>query len=156
MTRQAISIIVAVALAAASLYPSLRGTSLPPPPAPAPAPTTPAATDPALQRALSGVSAADRADLASLYGSLADAVESDEATVTTTRVLVDGIVRSIDLAFAGRRLSADGSLGEAIDAHMSVALGYAAGAVPDVVVTPALRSKAVAALRSVASNAAAR
>lgn len=149
MTRQVISIIVAVALAAASLYPSLRA------PAPSPAPEA-SGTDHALQQALAGVSAADRSDLASLYGSLADAVERDEATVTTTRVLVDGIVRSIDLAFAGRRLTADGSLGAAIDAHMAAALGYAAGEVPDVVVTPVLRGKAVAGLRSVARHAAAR
>lgn len=154
MTRQALSIIVAVALAAASLYPSLRGPALPIPPAPA-QPDAPL-PDPALQRALAGVSAADRADLASLYGSLADAVEKDETTVSTTRVLVDGIVRSIDLAFAGRRLSADGSLGNAIDAHMALALGYAAVEVPDVVVTPVLRAKAVAGMRSVAKHAAAR
>lgn len=151
MTRQVISIIVAVALAAASLYPSLRV----PDPAPPPAPEA-SGTDPALKRALAGVSAADRADLASLYGSLADAVEQDAATVTTTLVLVEGIGKSIDLAFAGRRLSADGSLGTAIDAHLSLALGYAAGNVPDVVVTPEVRSKAVAGLRSVARHAAAR
>lgn len=146
----------ALALAAFSLVPSRPAPS----PTPAPTPVAPAVNG-GLAAAFQAVSAADRADVASLYGSLADAVERDTATVSTTKVLAEGIGRSLDLAFAGRKLSADGSLGVAIDAHMAVALGFVdehgnPAGIPDVVLTPALRAKAVAGLRDVARIAAGR
>lgn len=116
-------------------------------------PTPPAGP---LAAALAGLPDADRADLASLYGSLADAVERDDSVVLSTLVLAEGIGRSLDLAFDGRKLKDDGSVGEAIDAHIATSMGYTPGEIPDLVMTPVLRGKAAKALREVSTIAAAR
>lgn len=144
MSRSSVAAVVAaIVVAAVSAWPRSR--------APAPAPS-------GLARAFAGVSSGDRAVICGVYESLAKAVEKDDALVTTTRVLADGIGRGLDLAFDGRKPSADGSLGEAIDAHLATVMGFLddkgnPAAIPDIVITPAMRSKIVAGLRDV-SNAA--
>lgn len=152
MSRPLVVAGIAVAIAAASLLaPAVpRGPSTPVAPAPAPA---------GLAKAFAGISAADRAVVAGLYDALATAVEKDDTLVTSTKVLADGVGRALDLAFDGRKPSADGSLGEAIDNHLAAAMGFHGeppdfkASVPDVIVTPSLRAKIVAGLREIASAA---
>ena len=84
---------------------------------------------------------------------LADAVEKDTTIVTTTAILADGVGRSSDLAFNGRKVSEDGALGVLIDNHIAGFLGFEKGVILDVVITAANRPTVVAALRSVADKA---
>jgi hypothetical protein len=99
------------------------------------------------------VPADDRAVLSSIYAALADAVEKDGTVIVSTATLADGTGRALDLAFHGRKLAGDGAVGEAIDKHIATALGWDAGAIPDVIVTPVLRGKVAAAYREISAAA---
>lgn len=144
MSRAAVAAAVAaVAIAVAIVSPGRQRT------APA-VDHTPAG----LSQAFAAVSTADRKAIAGLYSSLATAIERDDTLIAGTGVMAAGIGRSLDLAFDGRKVSPDGSLGNAIDAHVASALGFPAGDMLDVVMTPALRAKAAAALREVSAAAA--
>lgn len=137
-------LLAAVAIACVAIVAGIQ-PSQPAPPAAAPAGP--------LASILDGLPPADRAGIASLYESLADAVERDDVIVMSTLILADAIGRALDLAFDGRKLKADGSVGEAIDAHVATSLGYTPGEIPDLVMTPVLRGKVVVALREVAAAA---
>lgn len=146
-------IIAAVVVAAFSIFQKPGNAPVPPPaPTPAPAPS-PAPANSDLAKAFAAVAPADRALVGSVYAALAAAVERDETRVTSTKVLAEGIGCAIDLAFDGRKVSPDGSLGEAIDRHIAAALGFPTDELLDVIVTPTLRPKVVSALRSVAEAA---
>lgn len=152
MNRQTIVLIAAAVIALYSVF-QKPGNAPTPPPAPVvPAPSpSPANSD--LAKAFAAVAPADRALVGSVYAAIADAVERDDVLITSTKVLADGIGRSIDLAFDGRKVSPDGSLGAAIDKHIASALDFPADEIFDVVVTPPLRAKIVTALRSVSAAA---
>jgi hypothetical protein len=139
--------IVAAAIAAFSVLP--RPAAVPAAPA-APSPA-PASGD--LTKAFAGVSPADRRLVAGVYSALAYAIEHDASRVRTLGTLAEGIGFAIDFAFEGRKPSADGSLGRAIDAHIASEMGFQPGEFLDVVMTPVSRQKAAAALRSVAAAA---
>lgn len=106
-----------------------------------------------LASTLAAVAADDRAVLSSVYAALADAIEKDGTVIVSTATLADGTGRALDLAFRGRKLTGDGAVGEAIDKHIATALGWDAGAIPDVIVTPVLRGKVAAAYREIAAAA---
>lgn len=153
MSRQTLLIVAAVVVAAFSIFQKPVSVPVPTPvPAPAPAPS-PAPANSDLAKAFAAIAPADRAIVGSVYAALASAVERDETRITSTKVLADGIGCALDLAFDGRRVSADGNLGVAIDAHIAAALGFPTDELLDVIVTPAIRPKIVAALRSVAEAA---
>lgn len=153
MKNQTLLIVAAIVIAAFSLFPKPGTVPVPPPaPVPAPAPSpSPVSSD--LAKAFASVAPGDRALVGSVYAALADAVSRDTTLVTSTKVLADGIGRSLDLAFDGRTPSPDGSLGVAIDKHLAESLGFPTGELLDVIVTPTMRPKIVAALRSVAEAA---
>ena len=142
-------VVAAIVIAAFSVF-QKPGSAPAPAPAPVPSPA-PANSD--LAKAFAAIAPADRAIVGSVYAALASAVERDETRITSTKVLADGIGCAIDLAFDGRKVSADGSLGAAIDKHIAAALDFPADELLDVIVTPTLRPKIVAALRSVAEAA---
>jgi hypothetical protein len=145
VTKPVVLAVLAAALAAFSVFQQAV-----PHPAPPPSPT-PANSD--LAKAFAAVAPGDRVLVGSVYETLAAAVERDATRITRMGVLAEGIGLSLDFAFDGRKPSADGSLGRAIDAHIAAALGFPAGEMLDIVVTPTSRPKIVAALRSVAAAA---
>jgi len=152
VNRQTIVLIAAAVIALFFGFQKPGNVPTPPPApvVPVPAPT-PANSD--IAKALAAVAPADRVLVGSVYAALADAVERDDVLITSTKVLADGIGRSLDLAFDGRKVSPDGSLGTAIDKHIAQALGFPSGEILDVVVTPTMRAKIVTALRSVSDAA---
>lgn len=150
MKRQTVVLIAAAVIALYSVFQKPGPTPPPAPVAPVPSPA-PANSD--LAKAFAAIAPADRVLVGSVYAALADAVERDDVLITSTKVLADGIGRSLDLAFDGRKVSADGSLGVAIDKHIARALDFPADEILDVIVTPTMRTKIVAALRSVSASA---
>lgn len=142
--RRSDLLILAAVIAVVTVYPSVRL----PAPLPAPAVVVPAPAVSGVAIAFEKVSASDRAIVASLYAALADAVERDSTIITTMSQLADATGRSLDLAFAGRRIS-DGSLGDSIDAFVAREAGLDPSAPADVAVTAAGRAKVVAAFRAI-------
>jgi hypothetical protein len=98
----------------------------------------------ALQKAMAGVSRADRQQLAAVYGGLATAIESGRL-IENTEQLMMGTSYALDLAFGGKKLLPGDGIGPQVDAVVEAAIG-GRGAVS---ITDANRPAIVRGLREV-------